>query len=436
MRPIVSSTAFALITAPLLVNAAQTQQCDPSCVFLPDSAESVADAVALFSQNECKFAVKGGGHSAIPQAANINDGILVPMQAINGTDINFENNHIRVGAGAKLVDFYRALDPHNLTAVIGRFGAIGMGLTVGAGISYLSNSEGLAVDNVINYEVILANGSIVNANASCHADLFWALKGGNNNFGVVVDVVYDYHVRQAVDDVHTHVIPQFGFNGTTNETIGLTPVMYNRPVDELPDILKPWIELNYTDTTLKKQQYSDLASELHAAVTDGLVQEQRVFTVYADAQLYQDLWWNYRVWLQKFRDIEGLYGLHDNMPITPRQVVQGVEKGTNALGLDTNPGNRTLGIIYYAVTFKNIDDAERVLPAHDEFVKSQQELAARRGLLHPYIMLTYSGWNQPAISSYGAENVAKLKEIAARYDPTGVFQRLVPGGQKLPTEDA
>lgn len=51
-------------------------------------------------------------------------------------------------------------------------------------------------------------------------------------------------------------------------------------------------------------------------------------------------------------------------------------------------------------------------------------------------MLTYSGWNQPAISSYGAENVAKLKEIAARYDPTGVFQRLVPGGQKLPTEDA
>lgn len=243
-------------------------------------------------------------------------------------------------------------------------------------------------------------------------------------------------MRQAVDDVHTHVIPQFGFNGTTNETIGLTPVMYNRPVDELPDILKPWIELNYTDTTLKKQQYSDLASELHAAVTDGLVQEQRVFTVYADAQLYQDLWWNYRVWLQKFRDIEGLYGLHDNMPITPRQVVQGVEKGTNALGLDTNPGNRTLGIIYYAVTFKNIDDAERVLPAHDEFVKSQQELAARRGLLHPYIMLTYSGWNQPAISSYGAENVAKLKEIAARYDPTGVFQRLVPGGQKLPTEDA
>lgn len=164
---------------------------DPSCVFLPDSAESVADAVALFSQNECKFAFKGGGHSAIPQAANINDGILVPMQAINGTDINFENNHIRVGAGAKLVDFYRALDPHNLTAVIGRFGAIGMGLTVGAGISYLSNSEGLAVDNVINYEVILANGSIVNANASCHADLFWALKGGNNNFGVVTH----FHLR-------------------------------------------------------------------------------------------------------------------------------------------------------------------------------------------------------------------------------------------------
>lgn len=50
-------------------------------------------------------------------------------------------------------------------------------------------------------------------------------------------------------------------------------------------------------------------------------------------------------------------------------------------------------------------------------------------------MLTYSGWNQPAIASYGSENVARLLSVAATYDPTGVFQRLVPGGQKLPKED-
>ncbi|EKG17147.1 FAD linked oxidase [Macrophomina phaseolina MS6] len=279
---------------------ALTEVRNPSCVFLPESTEEVAGAVALFAQNECKFAIKGAGHSAIPQAANIDDGILVPMQQINSTDINFEGGYIRVGAGAKLVDIYRALDPHNLTAVIGRFGKIGMGLGVGAGISYLSNSEGFAVDNVVDYEVVLGNGTLVNANASCNPDLFWALKGGNSNFGVVThfhlrtvqtegaiyggfvyypessldkvfDVMYDYHVRQAVEDVDTHVIPQFGFNASTNESIGLTPVMYNRAVDELPEILRGWTDVNYTDTTLKKRQYNDLASELHAAVTDGLM---------------------------------------------------------------------------------------------------------------------------------------------------------------------
>lgn len=123
--------------------------------------------------------------------------------------------------------------------------------------------------------------------------------------------------------------------------------------------------------------------------------------MYADAQLYKDLWWNYRVWLQQFRDVDGFYGLHVNMPITPRQVQQGVEKGTNALGLDAQATNTTLGgefssncgeevltqsaVIYFGVTFNNIEDADRVLTAHDEFVQSQQELAASRGLLHPYM---------------------------------------------------
>ncbi|KAK0642631.1 putative FAD-linked oxidoreductase [Lasiodiplodia hormozganensis] len=434
---------------------------NPSCVFLPDSTEKVAGAVALFAQNECKFSIKGGGHSAIPQAANIDDGILMPMERIDVKEPHVEEHYIRVGAGAKLGTVYETLDPLKQCAIIGRYEKVGLGLAVGAGISYWSNKEGLAVDNVINYEVVLANGTIVNANATSHPDLFWALKGGNNNFGVVThydlhtvdtegamyggimyypessldqvaDVIYDYHVHQAVDDVYTHTLPQYGFNGTTNETISFTPVVYNKAVDELPEIMKPWIEVNYTKSTLKKRQYTDLAVELNDGFADGLVQEQRVFTVYADAQLYKDLWWNYRVWLQQFRDVDGFYGLHVNMPITPRQVQEGVAKGTNALGLDAQAGNTTLGVIYFGVTFNNLEDAERVLTAHDEFVKSQQELAASRGLLHPYIMLTYSGWNQEAIASYGEENVAKLKEVAAIYDPTQVFQRLVPGGQKLP----
>ncbi|KAK4916768.1 hypothetical protein LTR66_016991, partial [Elasticomyces elasticus] len=101
--------------------------------------------------------------------------------------------------------------------------------------------------------------------------------------------------------------------------------------------------------------------------------------------------------------------------------------------------------LYFGVTFDNKADSDRVLPDHDEFVQKMQKLAASRDLLHPYLfvitvanvricssMLTYSGWNQPVLTSYGEKNLAKLRAVQAIYDPTHVFQRLVPGGQKLP----
>ncbi|KAK4133846.1 FAD-binding domain-containing protein [Trichocladium antarcticum] len=434
---------------------------NPTCVFLPDSTEKVAEAVTLFVQHKWRFAVKGGGHSAIPQAANIDGGVLMPMHRLNSTAIDFERGALRVGTGVLMGDIYAALDPHNLTAMIGRYEKVGMGLAMGAGFSYLVNREGLAIDNILDYEVVLADGSVVNANAGSNSDLFRALKGGNNNFGVVThvtlatvqtegaiyggvvyypesslphvtDQIYDHHTRQAIVDTSTHVLPQYGYNGTTNETISFCPIIYNRAVDELPEVLRGWIGTSYTKSSLKKRQYHDLSVELNAGFPDGLVQEQRVFSAYADANLYRDVWAAYHQWLQKYQHIPGLYGLHVNMPITPHVIVRGSANGGNSLGLQS-AGNRTLGALYFGITLDNMSDAPEVLPAHGEFVRSMENLAKSRGLWHPYIMLTYSGYDQPAIASYGPENVAFLRKAQEKYNPDHVFQRLVPGGQKPPS---
>lgn len=81
-------------------------------------------------------------------------------------------------------DVYGTLDPFNLTAVGGRILGIGVGGSIlGSGLSYLTDLYGLACDNVVNFEVVLADGSLVNANNTSNTDLFWALKGGINNFG-------------------------------------------------------------------------------------------------------------------------------------------------------------------------------------------------------------------------------------------------------------
>lgn len=267
---------------------------------MPDTPEKVAQAVNLFVQNDCKFSIKGGGHSAIPGAASIHDGILMPMENLRRFDIAADGSSATVGSGYLMGEIYAGLDPANLTAMIGRYAKVGLGVAVGAGINYLVNKNGFAVDNVLNYEVVLANATIVNANATSHPDLFKALKGGNNNFGVVtsftlrtektdgniyggvvsyaeseldqvLDLVYDYSVRQAVDDQLTHVLPQYGYNGTTDEAINFSPVMYNKNVFELPEIMKGWVDTPHFDSTLQNRPYHDLADELNAAFADGFV---------------------------------------------------------------------------------------------------------------------------------------------------------------------
>ncbi|KAM5430225.1 hypothetical protein McanMca71_007294 [Microsporum canis] len=435
---------------------------DPACIFAPESTKQVSQAIKLFSQNECKFSIKGGGHSSIPGAASIDDGVMMVMSRMNTREIHFEDGYVHVGAGVLLQEIYATLDPHNLSAVIGRYGEIGLGLAVGAGISYFSNRDGLAVDNIRNYEVVLADGKVVNANRKENKDLFWALKGGNNNFGVVThfdfntvptsgsvygglvrypessldkvdDLVYDYHTRQAVDGTLTHAMPQWVYNGTSNDTYNLTPVVYNDNVEELPSILKMWLDIPHVSTTLERRTYENLSIHLNEGFGPGLIQEQRVFTVYADRKFYKDVLFQFRQWLQNYQDVPGFLGAHLNMPITPRQVEQGLLKGGNALGLE-GAGNNTLGILFFGVTFKDPQYKERVLPEHDEFVRSMIELAKERGVLYPYIMLTYCGYNQAAIASYGPENVDKLWRVQREYDPKDVFQRLVPGGQKLPPQ--
>lgn len=433
----------------------------PSCILLPESPSEVADAVTVLVQNECRFSVKGGGHSTIPGAANIDDGVLIAMKHLNGTDVNAEGGFIRVGAGALFQSIYDTLDPLGLAAIVGRVGVVGMGMAVGAGISYFTNEQGLVVDNILSYEVVLANGTIVEASSSHAPDLFWALKGGNNNFAIVTNlnlrtfetagsvfggvleypeesldqfgtVLYDYHVRQAVVAPKTHVLPQYTYNGTTNSARAVAAIVYNDDVDVMPEIQRGWANIPFsTNSVQKRQTYGDLVDQVRDTSGDGLVQEQRTLTIFADEQLMKDMWQAYHDWLQQYQHIEGLYAINVQMPITPRAVAAGVARGGNALGLE-NAGNRTLSVVVFGVTFNNQEDIPEVLPAHDEFISSMKALAESRELLYRYIMLTYSGYNQPAIASYGEENVNRLKAIRDIYDPELVFERLVPGGQKLP----
>ncbi|TVY73440.1 putative FAD-linked oxidoreductase, partial [Lachnellula suecica] len=158
----------------------------PGCIYLPTNADEVADAVSIFVSCGAQFAIRGGGHMNFPGSNNINGGVLLALEKINTIEVASDNATVSVGPGNRWVDVYSALEPFGLYCIGGRMKTIGVpGLELIGGFHYLINKYGMAMDNVVSYDVVLGNGTQVIANSSSNPDLFWALKGGANNFGIV-----------------------------------------------------------------------------------------------------------------------------------------------------------------------------------------------------------------------------------------------------------
>lgn len=157
---------------------------EPACRATPKHTKDVAVAVTTLVEAQCKFAVRGGGHMTWAGAANIQDGVTVDLTAM--TQVHTNGSVTSVGGGARWRDVYPKLDQLQLAVVGGRNSPVGVGgLITGGGNSYFGPIHGFACDNVLNFEVVLASGETVQANADENPDLHRALKGGSNNFGIV-----------------------------------------------------------------------------------------------------------------------------------------------------------------------------------------------------------------------------------------------------------
>lgn len=161
---------------------------NPYCVFYPSSQPEVSVAVLLSRLTQCPFAVRSGGHAAFSGGSNIEGGITVSMRNLNRITLSDDKKTAHIQPGNTWNRIYNELQPYDLAAIGGRVADIGVGgLTTGGGISFFSNVYGLACDNVASYQVVIANGQVVTASPSQNSDLYWALRGGGNNFGIVVD---------------------------------------------------------------------------------------------------------------------------------------------------------------------------------------------------------------------------------------------------------
>jgi FAD/FMN-containing dehydrogenase len=160
---------------------------EPACRWSPPASDGVALSVLVSRVTKCPFAVKSGGHAAFAGASNIQSGITIDLININEVVLSADKTVTSVGAGNIWYDVYTAIQPEDLVVIGGRVSAIGVGgLTLGGGISFFSGRFGWACDNVNTYEVVFADGSVHNVSyGGQYSDLYWALRGGGNNFGIV-----------------------------------------------------------------------------------------------------------------------------------------------------------------------------------------------------------------------------------------------------------
>ena len=150
-------------------------------------------AVRFGRENDLLTAIRGGGHNG-PGLGSCNDGLVIDLSLMKGVRVDPANRTVRVEAGCTQGDVDHAAHAFGLAVPAGIVSTTGIaGLTLGGGHGYLTRKYGLTIDNLIEADVVLADGSFVTANASQHEDLFWALRGGGGNFGVVTSFVYQAH---------------------------------------------------------------------------------------------------------------------------------------------------------------------------------------------------------------------------------------------------
>ncbi len=325
------------------------------------------------------------------------------------------------------------------------------------GISYFSSIYGLACDNVISYELVTATGVVINVSKTSFPDLFWALRGGGNNFGIVTQFKVNAVPRAPTmwggsrtyleseypallkayynlgmngkKDGKAHQILSFAtFEGSP--PIALLELEYADPVANAT-ILE---EFNAISGAISDQTAIRSLSELTTLLDgngqyNGRRQAFWTWTTKLDlelATLSKDIFFEE---LKSLNDVANLTGAMSLQVITDPILEKTQLNGGNALGLDPNEGPLMLLLVSPSWLDSAYDD--RVNRFAARVMNRCVEAAKAAGKMNDYMYMNYASPWQDVVAGYGAANKARLKAISKKYDPTGVFEILQPGYFKL-----
>jgi FAD/FMN-containing dehydrogenase len=165
----------------------------PALIARPVDADGVAKLVGFARDHSLELAVRGGGHNGAG-LGTCDDGVVIDLASLREVQVDPQARTVRVGGGATWGEVDSATGEHGLATPSGIISTTGVGgLTLGGGLGHLTRKCGLAIDNLLEAEMVLASGERVRVSGDEHPDLYWAIRGGGGNFGVVTSFVFRLH---------------------------------------------------------------------------------------------------------------------------------------------------------------------------------------------------------------------------------------------------
>ncbi|KAJ7068998.1 hypothetical protein B0H15DRAFT_138774 [Mycena belliarum] len=437
----------------------EQSELSPSCRVLPASALDVSTIIVTAKQYNCVFAVRSGGHAMADLQSNVDaTGFTIDLQKMDQISVLDEEKTVSFGAGCRWQQVYAALQPYNRTTAGGRVPEVGVsGFLLGGGISALSLAHGFGSSNVVNYQIVLADGSIQDVNQQTLPDLYWALKYGSTNFGIVtrfemttyplgdvwggllvLDIsrgpaLLQFHVefaaRLAADPTGLNIVV-LAWEPVQKTYVVWSPNLYLSPVAFPP--LYSGLEAFAQDALVNTLRITDLLSvtgEFQAAAAGHGRVYAFTLTLKADAAL---LWDSHLKGVEIFEPYLTRAGLTWSTIVQPMNrgfAAASVKNGGHPSGIAPDDGDLVVFLVS-ALWSEPADDGiikEKML----ELMEWVERTARARGLLHPFIYMNYASGQQDVMGGIGAENLQRMRRAKTLYDPENQFGKYWKGGFKL-----